>query len=89
MNYNICSGINDKKYTIGDLSLRCVKESMEVSNPFNNDVNNEINWDLVEIIIKYGLEDCMRADPNEFPLMFAENYFNTVKEKEKVFKLLY
>lgn len=43
-----------------------------------------VNWDAVESILQHGLNNCMRINATEFPLLFAESYFNTLANKAKV-----
>jgi len=43
-----------------------------------------VNWDAVESILDHGLNNCMRINKAEFPLLFAESHFNTLTHKAKV-----
>ena len=85
-----CNG-NDRKSVISDVGLRCISENVEISNPFHVQDNNntEINWDILEDILKYGLVDCMRIDPLEYPIFLAESYFKSNKNKEKMIELMF
>jgi hypothetical protein len=46
----------------------------------------DINWDAMEIVLRYGIENVQLgvASPSDFPLLLAENYFNTPERKDKV-----
>ena len=46
----------------------------------------DLDWNSVETILKYGLENVQlgTASSTDFPLLLAENYFNTSERKEKV-----
>lgn len=46
----------------------------------------DINWNAIEMVIRYGIENIHfgSALPSEYPLLLAENYFNTPQRKEKV-----
>jgi hypothetical protein len=50
----------------------------------------DLNWDSVETILRYGIENVQlgTASSTDFPLLLAENYFNTSERKEKVLSLL-
>ncbi len=48
----------------------------------------DINWDCVESIFNYGLQNMMNMNPTDYPIMLAENYFNDLQKKEKVIIIL-
>jgi actin-related protein len=84
-----CNG-KDRKGMFGDVKLRCISENVEILNPFHvQDNNTDINWDMLEDILQYGLVDCMRIDPLEYPIFFAESYFKCNKNKGKIIELMF
>ncbi len=49
----------------------------------------ELSWDLVESLFSYGIESCMRLEPQDLPLMLTEGLFNTPAAKEQVSAALF
>ena len=45
---------------------------------------DKINWDIVEAIMRHGLETSMRIDPKDYPLFIAENESKSINDKAKV-----
>ncbi len=44
----------------------------------------DIDWDMTSSLLHYSIEDCMRVDAREYPILLAENYFDTNTKKDKV-----
>jgi actin-related protein len=48
-----------------------------------------IDWDAVEALMRYGTAHTMSINPSEYPILFAENNFTSVKDKTKLMELCY
>jgi len=77
---------NKKKYTVGDMGLRSLQHDMNITSPITNEYKN---WDEIESLFQYGIEECMRVDPRNYPLLLGNSQFTTLKEKEKLFQLFF
>lgn len=77
----------ENKLVAGDSSLRNPLLEMDISYPLGPD---GINWDGIEALFKYGIEDSMRLESSEYPVMLVENYFNSSPEKQsKTLEMLF
>ena len=46
-------------------------------------------WDLVESLLKFSLQDCLQSQPREHPLLMAEPSFNTRSARERMAELVF
>lgn len=68
--------------SVGDHSLRLVRERQLVNPIFHGP---EINWDAVEQVMKYGIVDQMRLNPENYAVMLSQGkYFRSPEAQKKV-----
>jgi len=78
---------SNRKYLVGDTSLRFIKSNMEIVKPYDKDI---INWDHIEAIFEHGLLDKgMKVDSTDYPLMLCESIFTSSQNKQKLLEILY
>lgn len=75
------------KYSLGDNSLRFLNDYMNISHPCGDD--GAINWDIMESIFSYGIHDRMQIDPQEYPFLIAEGFFNNNLSKSKLMEMCF
>ena len=82
------SGVKKRRAVLGDMSFRYIRDDIEIEKPFimNEQGGATINWEHVESVIKYGYGS-MHIDPKEYCTLFADNYFESDKDKAKLFEL--
>eukprot|EP00605_Chrysophyceae_sp_TOSAG23-4_P002666 GSChrysophyteH1.ASY1.ANO1.2942.1 assembled CDS len=78
-------------YICGDQKLRYIRPDIDVAKPFTHSENGEtsINWDIVERLLNYGTTAEMAVDPSEYPLLLAENYFQSTKDKNHLLEFCF
>ena len=79
-------------YVCGDQNLRYIRSDINIDTPFTHNATSgdtEINWDILEQILQYGITNQMAVDPKEYPMLFAENYFQSIKDKNKLFEMCF
>ena len=81
-------GSSVPKKVVGDVSLRYVRDNVEIENVVTSD--GTINYDHYEVLLRHGLEDCMRVDPTEYPLFLSNsNHADFLKSSEKMMELCF
>lgn len=70
----------------GDSKIRLLNHEMDVVSPF---ANESINWDSIELLLRYGIEDNLQVQAKEFPLFLTESKFHNNERKEKLLELVF
>lgn len=82
---NHSSGVT-RKSLVGEISLNSSRENIDIHNAINAE---QINWNHVETLLEYGVYDCMKIDPEIYPILLSENYFTSTENKEKLFEFIF
>ena len=70
-------------HKIGDVSLRFVQSDVTIESVIGPD--GATDWDNYASLMNYGLEECMKIDTTEYPLMVSNSdYTNYLKSSENV-----
>jgi Actin len=73
-------------HKIGDVSLRFVQSDVTIESVIGPD--GATDWDNYASLMNYGLEECMKIDTTEYPLMVSNSdYTNYLKSSENVSRL--
>ena len=76
------------KAVVGNVRLRYVRDNVAVESVVRPD--GTVNYDDYEALLRHGLEDCMRVDPTEYPLMMSNsNHHDFLKSSEKMMELAF
>jgi hypothetical protein len=74
---------DDSDHKIGDVSLRFVQSDVNIESVIGPDGTTD--WDNYASLMNYGLEECMKIDTTEYPLMVSNSdYSNYLKSSENV-----
>ena len=74
---------DDSDHKIGDVSLRFVQSDVSIESVIGPDGTTD--WDNYASLMNYGLEECMKIDTTEYPLMVSNSdYTNYLKSSENV-----
>mmetsp|Transcript_19440 Transcript_19440/g.36237 ORF Transcript_19440/g.36237 Transcript_19440/m.36237 type:complete len:502 (+) Transcript_19440:142-1647(+) len=76
-----------EKYVVGDSALRVVRNDVNMLDPL---ADGEVNFDSTEALLRHGLDSCLQhVDPKDYPLLLAENQFQTNDQKDTLMELLF
>jgi hypothetical protein len=79
----VADNSEDSENKIGDSSLRFVQSDLFIESVTGPD--GSVDWDNYSSLMNYGLEDAMKIDATEYPLMISNNnYSNYLKSSENV-----
>lgn len=74
---------DESDHKIGDVSLRFVQSDINIESVIGPDGTTD--WDNYASLMNYGLEECMKIDTTEYPLMVSNSdYTNYLKSSENV-----
>ena len=74
---------DESDHKIGDVSLRFVQSDITIESVIGPDGTTD--WDNYASLLNYGLEECMKIDSTEYPLMVSNSdYTNYLKSSENV-----
>ena len=77
---------DESDHKIGDVSLRFVQSDVTIESVIGPD--GATDWDNYASLMNYGLEECMKIDTTEYPLMVSNSdYTNYLKSSENVSRL--
>lgn len=75
------------RFIVGDSALRVLRENLDIVSPFNE---GDIEWNAMESLLRYGLDSCLlHVDQRDYPLLLAENQFQTNSQKEKLIEMAF
>ncbi|KAI8925771.1 actin family [Entophlyctis helioformis] len=73
---------------VGDVDIFRWRAHMALTSPMDAD-GVVSDWDALEALWDYAYHGCLRADPAEHPLMFAEPSWNPREKREKLCELAF
>ncbi|KAG9295476.1 hypothetical protein G9A89_013505 [Geosiphon pyriformis] len=76
-----------EQYIIGDGEISVWRENMEIKNPLHDGMVRD--WDALEHIWDYALNNRLRVDPTEHPLLVTEAAWNTRENRERLTELAF
>ncbi|KAI7893256.1 actin family [Mucor mucedo] len=79
--------LSKRKYYIGDNKINKFKSNMEVKNPMHDGMVED--WEAMEHIWDAALNDMLRIDPENHPLLCTEPAWNTKEKREKTMELAF
>lgn len=67
---------------VGDNAVRVVRENRQIHSIFHGP---DINWDALEEVMKFGIKNQMRLNPEEYALMISQGkHFKSSESQAKV-----
>jgi actin-related protein len=72
---------------VGDNAVRVVRENRQIHSIFHGP---DINWDALEEVMKFGIKNQMRLNPEEYALMISQGkHFKSSESQAKMMEICY